>query len=945
MTKENTPDYRPTLNLPRTDFPMKANLPQREPKILDLWREENIYETLRKQRAGEEKWVLHDGPPYANGRLHIGHAVNKILKDIIVKSRSLDGYNAPYVPGWDCHGLPIEVNVEKKLGRPKTADEERAFRRACRDYATRWLGIQREEFKRMGVIGDWENPYITMDAKIEANIIRALAKVYVNGHIHAGHKPVQWCLQCGSALAEAEVEYTEKTSMAIDVGFPLPKDEEEKLAKRMPAGDSSVPLFFVVWTTTPWTIPANRAIAVHPDITYVLLQVRARDRVLRLLVAADAADAFAERCGLSDVRRIGEIKGEHLTGLVPRHPLYGRPAPVFPGDYVTVETGTGLVHSAPAYGLEDFALGQKNSLRLDNPVNGAGYYAKDYPLVGGWHIFRDEEKILDALQKSGFLIYGGPYRHQYPHCWRHKKPTIYRATDQWFVSMHNAGLMDKVLEETPKIKWVPEWGRERIEGMMKSRPDWCISRQRHWGVPIPFLVHRETGQPHPQTGEHLEILAKRMEKDGLEAWYDLQVADLLGEDADDYIKSRHILDVWFDSGTTHYTVLRQRPRLQYPADLYLEGSDQHRGWFQSSLLAGVAMDNKAPYKGVLTHGFAVDGEGRKMSKSVGNIIEPQEVIAKLGADVLRLWVASADYVNEMSISPGILHSVSDIYRRMRNTARFLLANLHDFDPLKDSLAPEQQLSLDRWILVRAAALQEELGEDYRAYRYAAASRKLHQFCVHELGGFYLDIIKDRQYTAMADSPIRRSAQTSIFLLLDALARWLAPLLSFTAEEIWQHLPGEREASVLFARWHENLSPGEGRGGPTSEQWETILRIKQCVNKAIEQARDAKQIGSALEAELDLFCEGDLYNALDAPGDELRFILITSAARLRPLSDAPPDAILTDIPQLKLKLSVSEHTKCPRCWHRVPAGRDKRHPLLCARCVANVCGDGETRRHG
>ena len=943
---ETAPNYRATLNLPRTDFAMRANLPQREPAILQSWQKMDIYARLRAERKGKPKWVLHDGPPYANGRLHLGHALNKILKDMIVKSYSLSGYDAPYVPGWDCHGLPIEVNVEKKLGRPKSAEERRQFRRACRDYANHWLDVQREEFKRMGVLGDWDNPYITMDAQVEANIIRALGQVYVNGHLQAGHKPVQWCLECSSALAEAELEYAAKTSTAIDLGFPLPKEEETRLANIVAnLGQAGTPILFVIWTTTPWTLAANRAVTLNPELDYALLQAEHRGRPIRLVVAAALVEKLTTKYALKQVKSLAITKGARLEGLRLQHPLYERSSLVTLGTYVDTETGTGLVHSAPAYGLDDFNLGQRYDLPLDNPVNDAGYYAKDYPLVGGWHIFKDEDKIVDLLAKQGYMFHISPYEHQYPHCWRHKKPTIYRATHQWFISMNQAGLIDKVLQQTPLVKWVPAWGKERIEGMMRSRPDWCISRQRHWGVPIPFFIHRETGQPHPATAQHLEQLAQRMETVGLEAWYDLQPAEFLGEQADDYRKSQHILDVWFDSGTTHYSILRQLPALQYPADLYLEGSDQHRGWFQSSILAGVAMDDHAPFKGVLTHGFAVDGEGRKMSKSIGNIVEPQQVINKLGADVLRLWVAATDYTNELAISDTILAATSDMYRRIRNTMRFLLANLHDFDPAVHCLAPDQMLSLDRWILDHTLRLQEELKRHYLAYQYLIAARKLHGFCVNELGGFYLDIIKDRQYTAAAASPMRRSAQTAIMHITESMVRWLAPMLSFTAEEIWQHMPGQRAPSVMLTEWYEQLVPMTETERPTRDQWQTILQVKQCINKLIEERRNAKTLGSALEAELDLFGSGAVYDALQCLDDELRFILITSAAAIKPLAEAPADAIATSIPELKLRLSVSSHPKCPRCWHRVARGQNKEHPQLCARCIANAYGQGETRKHG
>lgn len=958
MTEKNTStDYRATLSLPVTNFAMKANLPQREPKQIEQWEKSNVYKKIREERAGRDRWVLHDGPPYANGRLHLGHAVNKILKDVISKCATLNGYDSPYVPGWDCHGLPIEVNVEKKLGRPKNAAEALKFRQACRAYAEKWLDIQRIEFKRMGVIGDWDNPYVTMNYETEANIVRALATVYKNGHLEQGYKPVNWCLHCQSALAEAEVEYKDKVSPGISVGFPLPVEQEEDFFNRCGSKTTGKgDIMFVIWTTTPWTIPANRAVTMHPELEYTLVQTEKDGKPLRLLLGSKLYESLLEKYGLPNQGALAQVAGVKLEKLVLRHPYYeGRDSLVTLGDYVSDEEGTGMVHSAPAYGLDDFFMGRRYDLELDNPVNDYGKYKEGRELVGGWHIFKQEAELVDLLVNSGCLIHNEEYRHQYPHCWRHKTPTIYRATRQWFISMTKEDLIGQVLKETPKIRWTPEWGQNRIESMMKNRPDWCISRQRHWGVPIPFFTHKETGEPHPQTAELTEKVAQLIEKEGVDAWYKLDVAELLGSDSDDYIKATHILDVWFDSGSTHYSVLRQRDDLAYPATMYLEGSDQHRGWFQSSILCAVAMDTKAPYKEVLTHGFTVDSEGHKMSKSLGNIIEPNEVINRLGADVLRWWVISSDYTNEMVISQEILNSSGDVYRKIRNTIRFLLANLHDFDPEQHMMTADKMLSLDQWLVSSTLDLQNELKQLYYDYNYPSACRKIHSFCVRELGSFYLDVIKDRQYTVYKDSPVRRSAQAAIFHCLEALTRWLAPVLTFTAEEVWQQIPGKRSTTVLTSEWYQDLfSLGEVRSDFSVGDWHTILAVKEQVNRVIEEKRNAGEIGAALEAEIHLFCDDKLCQVLAKLGDELKYFFISSKVALRDYADKnnKNDEAMDTAMAESLAVSVKplNGAKCIRCWHRFSEddgaiGKDPTHPELCQRCISNLDRPGETRRHG
>ena len=944
------------MNLPHTDFAMKANLPQREPAMLEEWDKKNIYQQIRAARKGRELWILHDGPPYANGRLHLGHAVNKILKDVISKCATLNGYDSPYVPGWDCHGLPIEVNVEKDIGRPKNEEEAAKFRAACRKYASKWLDIQREEFKRMGVIGNWDDPYITMDYKVEADIVRSLATVYKNGHIEQGYKPVNWCLDCQSALAEAEVEYKDKVSPGISVGFPLAEDEEAEFFNRCgkePSGEGEI--MFVIWTTTPWTIPANRAVTLNPDLNYTLAQTEKDGRKLRLLFSSKLYEVLLEKYGLENQGVLAQVDGRRMEKLNLKHPYYkGRSSMVILGDYVDEEEGTGMVHSAPAYGLDDFIMGKRYGLELDNPVNDYGKYALDREIIGGWHIFKNEKDLVELIRKSGSLINEEKHHHQYPHCWRHKTPTIYRATRQWFISMTKEDLIGKVLKQTPKIRWTPSWGQNRIELMMKNRPDWCISRQRHWGVPIPIFTHKESGEAHPKTLVLLEKVAQAIEKEGVDAWHKMDPSSLLEDEAKNYVKGKHILDVWFDSGSTHYSVLRQRDELKYPATMYLEGSDQHRGWFQSSILCGVAMDSTAPYQEVLTHGFTVDSKGHKMSKSLGNVIEPGEVINRLGADVLRWWVISSDYANEMVISKDILNSAADIYRKIRNTLRFLLANLHGFDPDKNMLEPKDMLSLDKWLLSRTLALQNELKQLYYDYDYPTACRKIHSFCVHELGGFYLDIIKDRQYTIYKDNPARHSAQSAIFHCLEALVRWVNPILSFTSEEVWRHIPGTRETTVFTSEWYEGLfSLADMDSEFSDEEWDTILKVKEQVNKVIEDRRQGgkDKIGAGLEAEIKLFCDDKLRQILSKLDDELKFFFIVSKAGLHNIKDKR-NAVATAMPSLFVDLSPIKGEKCVRCWHRFAdtdtdegLGKDPQHPDLCRRCVKNLSAPGETRLHG
>ncbi|WP_301153342.1 isoleucine--tRNA ligase [Metapseudomonas otitidis] len=940
-------DYKATLNLPETAFPMKAGLPQREPETLQRWDSIGLYQKLRQIGEGRPTFILHDGPPYANGEIHIGHALNKILKDIIVRSKTLAGYDAPYVPGWDCHGLPIEHKVETTHGKNLPADKVREL---CRTYAAEQIELQKADFIRLGVLGDWDNPYKTMNFANEAGEIRALAEMVKGGFVFKGLKPVNWCFDCGSALAEAEVEYKDKQSDAIDVAFPV--EDADKLAAAFGLASLPKPAAIVIWTTTPWTIPANQALNVHPEFEYALVDTGAR----LLVLATELVESCLTRYGLEG-QVIATAKGEALEHIRFRHPFYERFSPVYLAEYVELGAGTGVVHSAPAYGEDDFRSCKNYGMSNDDilsPVQSNGVYVADLPFFGGQFIWKANPAIVAKLEEVGALLKHEAIKHSYMHCWRHKTPLIYRATAQWFVGMDkqpNQGgtLRERALAAIEQTQFTPAWGQARLHSMIAGRPDWCISRQRNWGVPIPFFLHKATGELHPRTVELMEEVAKRVEQQGIEAWFKLEPAELLGDEAGDYEKILDTLDVWFDSGTTHWHVLRgshpqghaSGPR----ADLYLEGSDQHRGWFHSSLLTGSAIDGHAPYKGLLTHGFTVDERGHKMSKSLGNTVAPQKINNTLGADILRLWVAATDYSGEMAVSDQILQRSADAYRRIRNTARFMLANLNGFDPARDLLPPEQMLDLDRWALDAAARLQDEILEAYGEYRFWNVYSKLHNFCVQELGGFYLDIIKDRQYTTRADSVARRSCQTALFHITEALVRWIAPILAFTAEEIWQYLPGERNESVMLNTWYEGLARLPEGFALDAAYWTRVMAVKGAVNKELEALRSAKAIGGNLQAEVTLFGDDALQADLARLGNELRFVLITSTAEVRPAGEAPEQAVATEVPGLKLRILKSEHAKCGRCWHhRADVGTHAAHPELCGRCVENIEGAGEVRHH-
>ncbi len=933
-------DYKNTLNLPETGFPMRGDLAKREPGMLQRWYEQDLYGIIRTAKKGKKTFILHDGPPYANGSIHIGHSVNKILKDIIIKSKGMAGFDSPYVPGWDCHGLPIELKVEQLYGKPGEKLTAAEFRQKCREYAAEQVEGQKKDFIRLGVLGDWDRPYLTMDFKTEANIIRALGKIISNGHLLKGAKPVHWCTDCGSSLAEAEVEYYDKTSPSIDVSFHAA--DAAAVAAKFGVSHFNGAISLVIWTTTPWTLPANRAISLHPDFTYQLVQVDGQC----LILAAELVESVMKRAGITEWTVLGSCKGADLELLRFKHPFMDFDVPAILGEHVTLDAGTGAVHTAPGHGPDDFVIGQKYGLEVANPVGPNGcYLTGTYPLLDGKFVFKANDLIVDLLREKGALLHVEKFLHSYPCCWRHKTPIIFRATPQWFISMDQKGLRQQSLEEIKGVQWIPDWGQARIEMMVANRPDWCISRQRTWGVPMSLFVHKETEQLHPRTVELMEEVAKRVEQDGIQAWWDLDAADILGAEAADYVKVPDTLDVWFDSGSTHASVVDVRPEFNgHGADMYLEGSDQHRGWFMSSLMISTAMKGKAPYKEVLTHGFTVDGQGRKMSKSIGNTVSPQDVMNKLGGDILRLWVASTDYTGEIAVSDEILKRSADSYRRIRNTARFLLANLNGFEPSTDCVAPEDMVVLDRWAVGRALAAQQDIEQAYANYDFHEVVQRLMQFCSVEMGSFYLDIIKDRQYTAKSDSVARRSCQTALYHIVEALVRWMAPIMSFTADEIWGFMPGKRAQYVFTEEWYDGLF-GLAEGEPMNDAfWAELLKVRGEVNKVLEQARADKRLGGSLEAAVTLYADGELAARLNSLQDELRFVLLTSAASVAPLAEAPADAQASELLKgLKIAFSTAPGEKCPRCWHyTTDIGLVAEHADICGRCVSNVAGDGEKR---
>ena len=937
-----TVDYKNTLNLPETSFPMRGDLAKREPDMLKNWYDKNLYQKIRQATKGKKSFILHDGPPYANGNIHIGHAVNKILKDIIIKSKTSLGFDSPYIPGWDCHGLPIELKVEGLVGKPNEKVTAAEFRQKCREYAAEQVEGQKKDFIRLGVLGDWDNPYLTMNFDTEANIIRTLGKVIANGHLYKGSKPVHWCLDCGSSLAEAEVEYEDKVSPSIYVRFPAVSavEIEEKFNA---VGKGHGKLSAVIWTTTPWTMPSNRAIAVNSDLEYNLVQLGDE----RVILAAELVESVAKAVGIESVEILGSVKGADLELTRFHHPFYDFTVPVILGDHVTTDGGTGLVHTAPDHGLDDFIVGQKYNLPMAGLVSNDGKFISTTEFFAGKGVFEANPLVVEKLQEVGNLLKVEKIKHSYPHCWRHKTPIIFRATPQWFIGMETQGLRQQALGEIKGVRWIPDWGQARIEKMVENRPDWCISRQRTWGVPMTLFVHKETEELHPRTLELLEEVAKRVEKAGIQAWWDLDEKELLGADAETYRKVPDTLDVWFDSGSTYSSVVANRPEFNgQNIDMYLEGSDQHRGWFMSSLMLSTATDNKAPYKQVLTHGFTVDGQGRKMSKSIGNIVTPQEVMDKFGGDILRLWVASTDYTGEMTVSDEILKRAADSYRRIRNTARFLLANLNGFDPKHDLVKPEDMISLDRWAVACALDAQKEIKDAYDNYQFHTVVQRLMRFCSVEMGSFYLDIIKDRQYTTKADSLARRSCQTALWHIAEALVRWMAPILSFTADEIWQHLPqteSGRAEFVFTEEFYQGLF-GLGENEKLDDAyWQQLIKVRSEVNRVLEVARNDKVIGGGLEAEVTVYANDEYRALLEQLGNELRFVLITSKAEVKALADKPADVVVGELEGIAVNVARSNGEKCPRCWHYSDKiGVNSEHPTLCPRCVENVAGNGEVR---
>jgi isoleucyl-tRNA synthetase len=947
------------VNLLDTSFPMRGDLAKREPGFLARWQTQKLYEKVRAASAGRPKFILHDGPPYANGDIHIGHAVNKTLKDIIIKSKTLAGFDAPYVPGWDCHGLPIEHQIEKLVKHDKAAvaanpdihakivafrkengldDKETRLpadfvRTLCREFAEIQIERQKKDFIRLGGLGDWDHPYKTMAFDTEANIIRTLGEVHRHGYLVKGQKPVHWCVDCGSSLAEAEVEYEDKNSPAIDVAFPVKDMTALAAAFGLPAERlAGVPAYAVIWTTTPWTLPANRAVCVHPELTYDLIET---PKGLLILVR-ELAEAAIKRYGFETVEVVAQAQGAKLEHLTLQHPFYDRESPIILGNHVTTDTGTGLVHTAPAHGLDDWLVGQHYGLSDENPVGNDGRFKPGVLLFEGKTVWEGNPAIIEVLTERDVLLASLRLNHSYPHCWRHKTPIIFRATAQWFISMDKPGHEGLALRQVAQkavdnTEFFPDWGRPRLEAMINNRPDWCVSRQRNWGTPMTFFVHKVTGELHPRSLELLEQVARKVEQTGINAWFLLDPAELLGDEAKDYDKLNDTLDVWFDSGSTHYAVLKQRSELAWPADLYLEGSDQHRGWFQSSLLTGCATTGRAPYKQLLTHGFTVDGKGEKMSKSKGNVVAPQKVIDQFGADILRLWVASTDYSGEMSISDEILKRVTDTYRRIRNTLRFLLANLSDFDIAKHAVPVDQLLTIDRYALVMTQQCQDAVTADYSRYSFHTAMQAVQHFCADDLGGFYLDILKDRLYTTAADSPARRSAQTALYHITRSLALLLAPVLSFTADEVWATLNGNTDDNTLLHTWHAIPVPGDA--AKLASDWQAVRDLVALAKREMEVLREAGSIGSSLQAELTITADAALYPLLAALGDDLKFVLIVSSLRVAQGSEN------------SVAVAASTAAKCERCWHyRSDVGSHAEHTTLCGRCVSNLFGAGEARAH-
>ncbi len=922
-------EYKDTLNLPKTDFPMKGNLPHREPEILKKWDEKSIYHRNLEQSENKKQYILHDGPPYANGDIHIGHAVNKILKDFIIKSKIMSGYHVPFIPGWDCHGLPIELQVEKKYGIAKFRDNPKGFILACIEFAEKQIKKQKEDFIRLGVFGTWDKPYTSMDKEIESEIVNSLSKMIKNGHIYYGSKPVHWCIESSSALAEAEVEYKDITSHAVCVNFKVLNKKDISLHEKL---DKDFDVYIPIWTTTPWTLPANRAIALSSSIDYSFVKIKDR----YLILAKNLIASVMDKSNISNYEILFSIDNEDFSKLELQHPFYDFKVPAIIADHVTDENGTGAVHIAPGHGTDDYLAGKKYNLEIYNPVDDYGRFYESLPIFGGKKIRECNDEIIELLKENKSLLFSEKYEHSYPHCWRYKTPLIFRATPQWFMSMDNSGLRKSIQKEIPIINWLPSWGQDRIFNMIEGRPDWCLSRQRNWGVPLPLFLHKESNELHPDTQTILNKASEIIKNGNIEAWIDYD-KKLLVKDIESYTEVKDTLDVWFDSGVTHQSVLKNRG-IEETADLYLEGSDQHRGWFQSSLITSHAMYGKSPYKNVLTHGFVVDKDGQKMSKSIGNIISPQKIIKDKGADILRLWVAMTDYSKEMTISDEIIKRVSESYRRIRNTSKFLLSNISDYDGTEINL--DNMVQIDKWIIHKAKKLNIQIQKDYSEFKFHKLIQDIINFCTLELGGYYLDIIKDRLYTSKSDGLSRRSAQKTCHILISYLNSWIAPILTFTAEEIYSKMPNAKD-SIYLTEWFDiDFSMDDHE----IDIYDSLYSIKPFVSRMIEEARNDNKVGSSLECKLDLICNDKLYQNINNISDELKFVFIVSECTLRLGNENDSYSIDKNPYKLSISISKSQNNKCERCWHlNETVGTIEDHPTICRRCSDNVYGDGECRK--
>ncbi|AEO08509.1 isoleucyl-tRNA synthetase [Buchnera aphidicola str. Ak (Acyrthosiphon kondoi)] len=935
-------DYKKTLNLPKTTFSMRGNLSKKEPKILKNWHENNLYKLIRKKNQEKKIFLLHDGPPYANGNIHIGHAVNKILKDIIIKSKNMSGFDAPYIPSWDCHGLPIEQKIEEKINFDQEKISTIEFQKKCREYAQDQVEKQKKDFIRLGVIGDWENSHLTMTFKNEANIIRTLSKIIKKKYLYQDFKPIHWCLECSSSVSEAEIEYSKKKSDSIIIGLKCQK--KSIIKKLFHAQDfNKKEIYLLVWTTTPWTLPSSKAVSIHPNFQYQLIETEKYN----FIIAKELVKNVLNTLKIKKWIEISCIKGKFLEKIKFLHPFFKDiDLPAILGEHVTLESGTGAVHTAPDHGLDDYIISQKYNIKTSHLVNFKGDYISNiHPQLDGLNVFKANPIIIELLKKNNALFHHEILKHSYPHCWRHKSPVIYRATPQWFININQNNLRCKLLKEIKKVHWIPQWGKLRIKEMVKNRPDWCISRQRKWGVPMSIFINKQTKKMHPNTFFFMEKIARKVESEGIKVWWNINSKEIIGHEHESYKKILDILDVWFDSGNTCTSIAYNNKKyIKKNADMYLEGSDQHRGWFMSSLIISTLINEKAPYSEVLTHGFVVDGKGQKMSKSIGNTISPNDIVNTLGADILRLWVASSNYSHDLSISNEILKNSSDIYRRIRNTARFMLANINDFNPKKDIVSKNNMVFLDKWAVGQTKMVQKEIIEFYKNYNFHAIVQRLMYFCSIEMGSFYLDIIKDRQYTLKVNSQARRSAQTAIYYIINALVRWIAPILSFTADEIWRYLPEKNSQYVFMEEWFEKLFYLDQDELFNYEFWNKMIKIKNETNKFLEEAIKNKTINNSLEASIILYVKPELLSKLEILGTEIKFIFLTSDIKVKLYDTAPINVKKSKIiPNLKISLKKVQGEKCPRCWHYFNrAKNDVKKGNICNRCILNTTGNGEKR---